>query len=281
MILSKIIYFAIISHTLLQTNVVDATEEEDLYELLGVEKTATQHEIKKAFRKLVLKYHPDKNSDEGAEEQFKKIVAAYEVLADESARKKYDQFGHTGKGFGGFGGFDFGKFDFSSFFKQFDEQFAQFNQFAEQFASGFQSRKRDREQRRAERLKNRGSGSGFKFNLDDLFSDIDFDEFNLFSKTGDGDSNKDRKYSEDSIEDEEHEYGDSFFGKHLKDEDDGDFPEIKFGAFNVDEITKKFKEGFKKGFDSIKMKTSKFSSMKCHTVTKEIGGTVISYKKCL
>lgn len=275
MILTKIIYFAIISQSLLKTNLVDATE--DLYKLLDVEKTATQHEIKKAFRRLALQYHPDKNSDEGAEEQFKKIVAAYEILGDENARKKYDQFGHTGSGFSGFEGF--GKFDVSSFFKQFDEQFKQFNQFAQEFAKGFQSRNRDRDRKRAERAeKRKNKGSNFNFNLDDLFSDIDFDEFNLFSKlkkTDDGDANKDRKSNEDSIEREDHGYGDgdSFFGTHLK---DGDFPEMDL----AEKMKKAFKKGFQKGYDSFKTKTSKFSSTNCRTVTKEIGGTVISYQKC-
>lgn len=69
----------------------------DYYEILGVSKTASQDEIKKAYRKLALKYHPDRNPDnKEAEEKFKEASEAYEVLSDQSKRQKYDQFGHSG-----------------------------------------------------------------------------------------------------------------------------------------------------------------------------------------
>ncbi len=98
----------------------------DYYEVLGVNKGASDDEIKKAFRKLAVKYHPDKNpGDKTAEEKFKEINEAYSVLSDKTKRSRYDQFGHAGVGgdgggnpfgggFGGFGGngqsfnFDFG-----------------------------------------------------------------------------------------------------------------------------------------------------------------------------
>lgn len=90
----------------------------DYYEVLGVSKSADATEIKKAYRKLAMKYHPDKNQgDKEAEEKFKEINEAYEVLSDETKRKNYDQFGHegvNGQGFGGAGGFGgqgFGGFD--------------------------------------------------------------------------------------------------------------------------------------------------------------------------
>ena len=83
----------------------------DFYEILGVSKTATAEEIKKAYRKLAIKYHPDRNpGDTAAEEKFKEISNAYEVLSDASKRQRYDQLGHEaftstgGQGFGGFGG---------------------------------------------------------------------------------------------------------------------------------------------------------------------------------
>lgn len=99
------------------------SEKRDYYDILGVKKTASADEIKKAFRKLAIKYHPDKNPDnKEAEAKFKEINQAYEVLKDESKRRRYDQFGHagvdggasgpSGNPFSGFGGqnvhFDFG-----------------------------------------------------------------------------------------------------------------------------------------------------------------------------
>jgi molecular chaperone DnaJ len=78
----------------------------DYYEVLGVSKDATDDELKKAYRKLAIKYHPDKNpGDKSAEEKFKEAAEAYDVLRDKDKRARYDQFGHAGvDGQGGFGG---------------------------------------------------------------------------------------------------------------------------------------------------------------------------------
>src|SRR5690606_22343203 len=74
----------------------------DYYEVLGVDKAASADEIKKAFRKLAVKYHPDKDS--GDEVKFKEASEAYEVLKDQQKRQRYDQFGHAGVGGGASGG---------------------------------------------------------------------------------------------------------------------------------------------------------------------------------
>ncbi len=98
-----------------------AEQKRDYYEVLGVEKTADEAALKKAYRTLAKKYHPDMNpGDKEAEKKFKEASEAYAVLSDPEKRRQYDQFGHAafdgGAGGGGFGGFDFNNADFSDIF---------------------------------------------------------------------------------------------------------------------------------------------------------------------
>lgn len=96
--------------------------KKDYYEILGVDKNASDKDIKMAFRRLAKQYHPDVNKEAGAEEKFKEVQEAYAVLSDENKRKQYDKFGHAAfdnnQGFGGAGGFN--GFDFNGFNFNFD-----------------------------------------------------------------------------------------------------------------------------------------------------------------
>lgn len=114
----------------------------DYYKILGVDKGASQDEIKKAFRKMAHEHHPDKNKgNEAASAKFKEASEAYSILGDTEKRKQYDTFGSAGPGFGGgqggfSGGQGFGGFDFSQFTQQY------------------------------------GNGNSFEFDLGDIFGDI-------------------------------------------------------------------------------------------------------------
>ena len=95
--------------------------DKDFYEILGVQRNASDDEIKKSYRKLAMKYHPDRNKDDKeSERKFKEVSAAYEILKDSEKRSAYDQYGHDafrqgggGQGFGDFGG------GFSDIFEEF------------------------------------------------------------------------------------------------------------------------------------------------------------------
>ena len=105
-------------------------EKRDYYEVLGVSKSADATEIKKAYRKLALKYHPDKNpGDKEAEEKFKEAAEAYDVLSNEEKRHRYDQFGYAGVAGAGQGGFG-GGMSMDDIFSQFGDIFGSFGGFS-------------------------------------------------------------------------------------------------------------------------------------------------------
>jgi len=101
--------------------------KQDYYEILGVSKNATPQEIKKGYRQMAIKYHPDKNPDDkGAEENFKKAAEAYEILSDDNKKARYDQYGHAafeGGNGGGGNGFGGGGMNMDDIFSQFGDIF--------------------------------------------------------------------------------------------------------------------------------------------------------------
>ncbi len=129
-------------------------EKRDYYEVLGVSKTATPDEIKKAYRKLALKYHPDKYEGKpdaekkDAEEKFKEAAEAYDVLSNSEKRQRYDQFGHAGgpQGFGGAGGFG-GGFTMEDIFSHFGDIFGGAGGFGGFEGATGQRRRRPRQNR--------------------------------------------------------------------------------------------------------------------------------------
>ena len=130
----------------------------DYYEVLGVNKSASAEQIKSAYRKLAVKFHPDKNKgDKGAEEKFKEASEAYHVLSNSERKQNYDNFGHAAFENGGGGRGGFGNFDFSNHFSDIFEDF-----FGEGFGGG----------RRSRRSNNRGSDLRYdlSISLEEAFS---------------------------------------------------------------------------------------------------------------
>lgn len=113
-------------------------EKRDYYEVLGVHRSAGEDDIKKAYRQLALKYHPDRNpGNADAEAKFKEATEAYEVLKDSTKRQQYDRFGHAGLGQGaGFGGFGFEGFDLSDALRAFMRDFGSGFGFEDFFGGG-------------------------------------------------------------------------------------------------------------------------------------------------
>ena len=115
----------------------------DYYEILGVSKNADAKEIKKAYRKLALKHHPDKNpGDKQAEEKFKEAAEAYEVLSNTEKKQRYDQFGHAGMRGASGGGFGGGGMNMDDIFSQFGDVFGGAHPFESFFGGDGRGRQR-------------------------------------------------------------------------------------------------------------------------------------------
>ncbi len=144
--------------------------KKDFYSVLGVSRQATPEEMKKAFRKHAMKFHPDKNpGDKAAEEKFKELSEAYEVLGDPKKRQMYDQFGHAGtqqggpgpSPFGGAGGFQHGGFDP----RQGDPAQDMFNDFFGEFFAGEQGARAGRRGFRNQPQQERGADLRYTLNI--------------------------------------------------------------------------------------------------------------------
>jgi molecular chaperone DnaJ len=102
------------------------TDRRDYYEVLGVGRNASADEIRRAYRRLAREHHPDINRADGAEERFKEINEAYEVLSDDNRRAAYDRFGHAANGMGGVGGMGGDPFGFGGAGSPFADLFESF-----------------------------------------------------------------------------------------------------------------------------------------------------------
>lgn len=119
------------------------SEKRDYYEILGVDKNASGDEIKKSYRKIAIKYHPDKNPGNAeAEDMFKEAAEAYEVLSNEEKRQRYDRFGH--QGVGGAGGHGGGNMNMEDIFSQFGDIFGGGSPFDSFFGGGGRGGRRTR-----------------------------------------------------------------------------------------------------------------------------------------
>ena len=225
-------------------HICSVLSKKDYYKVLGVNKKASEKDIKKAFRKLALKYHPDKNKSEGASEKFREISESYEVLSDPNKRKQYDAEGEYrfSDHAGGRGSAHF--FDIDDIMKMFDDDmmsgfghgFAGFHDTAGQRNNGHQHQYKSGQKR--------GFGGQQKmnaFNFDDLFAE-DFHQGEFFMHGGP----------------DPFASGDSFFGAHAS-------------AFST---------GGNDGYASSTSYSSGRGHQNCKTVTKREGNVVSTHTIC-
>ena len=153
-------------------------KERDYYEILGIERSASRQEIKKAFRNMALKYHPDKNKEKNAEAKFREIAKAYETLSDDNLRRQYDQLGHNSyeqnsRHSNGPGNSGDDNFNYNKFYENWEEFMKQHND--------AHARAHEQARRHHEKIVREQHGFHFDFNFfDDLFDDNE----NIFSIHG-------------------------------------------------------------------------------------------------
>lgn len=228
------------------------SNQEDYYKTLGVAKDATKHEIHKAFRQLAKKYHPDKNKEKGAQDEFIKIFKAYETLSDEKKRKEYDEASKGGFNHGSFNGWQstngMGDFDMNEFFKQYEDQFFRHTQ---HFSQDGDHHQHHHDHHNAHHFKFHG------VNLDDLFHDIDEDELHSFGRMFDFHGHNHLHNDFDGT------FGDgaSFFGSHIPSQIHDTLHQYQHqqGHYNS--------ENHRGGYS-------------CQTITKQVNGMVMTQTSC-
>lgn len=207
----------------------DTTTDQNYYDVLGVKKDATKHEIHKAFRQLAKKYHPDKNKEKGAQDEFIKIFKAYETLSDEKKRKEYDEQSNNQGHFGWQAGASSGSagmsdFDINEFFKQYEDQFLRH---AQHFSQHHHDHHQQHDHHYQQHYQNQHYHTDGHYNhhdkftfhgvdLDDLFHDIDEDEFSSFGRLFNGINGHNHNHNHLHQQAMEGTFGDgaSFFGTH-------------------------------------------------------------------
>ncbi|BFZ10821.1 hypothetical protein BsWGS_13860 [Bradybaena similaris] len=236
------------------TILYDAVESaDDHYKILGVKRSASQKEIKKAFRKLALKYHPDKNKEKGAQDKFLKISKAYEILSDPKKREVYDMYGDDDQRAANAGSHHS---DFNQFFKQSNNHNNHFHggHFHQQGSGDFHH------------FTFGDSGNFFEF--DDLFHGMNagdnmFHSFKKQPKGNTGFGHKANGFDFDIFDD--------FFGGH---EPFGHFHDAK------DNFAHHGKRNHNSFVHNFHQQSSNNRKQRCQRVTQRVGGQTITYTQC-
>ncbi|XP_061187455.1 dnaJ homolog subfamily B member 9-like isoform X1 [Saccostrea echinata] len=244
--------------------------KKDYYEILGVKKNATDKQIKRAFRKLAVKYHPDKNKDKDAQEKFVEIAKAYETLSDPDKRKKYDQFGDEAENLhgGGGGGQPF-TFNMNDFFRGFDEAFNAHQEGHHRHQEGFKFHFGG----------NGGQQNTRFFNFDDLFEDDDDDDGDFFSFGGSPFGHHDMRFAFDDEEDIFGHQGHNHYSRSHNHNHHAHHTHHRNLHHNLHHMH----NNMHGNFGNMRMHSSGFHSSggrTCRTVTQRVGNMVTTHTEC-